>query len=158
VNPATLAAVMTPKRRETRALVAVLSALALAAAANGCEIIANFDTSLIPAEGGGDASYSLDGYSAADVGTSEDTGIGTGPDSGPQGDGAVDSSIAADSSQGTDGTIADSTAADTSVADSKASDTSVADTNAPDTNAPDTSAPDTSAPDTSVEDASDDGG
>jgi hypothetical protein len=153
VNPATLAAVMTPKRRQTRALVAVLSALALAAAANGCEIIANFDTSLIPAEGGGDASYSLDGYSAADVGTSEDTGIAPGPDSGAQGDGAVDSTAPVDSSQGTDAAIADSTAPDTSVADSTASDTSVADTSAPDTNAPDTS-----APDTSVEDASDDGG
>jgi hypothetical protein len=143
---------MTPKR-STRAVVAVLLALGLAAAANGCEIIANFDTSLIPAEGGADATYSLDGFGEPDGVTPEDTGSPPAADSGSGGDTSL-ADAGGDSSAADSSSADTSTAADTGTADSSRADTSTA----PDTGAADTGAADTGAPDTGVEDASDDAG
>ena len=143
---------MTP-RRQTRAIVAVLLALGLAAAANGCEIIANFDTSLIPAEGGSDASYLLDGFTEPDGVTPEDTGSLPVADSGPGGDTSL-------ADAGTDSTPPNEGHPDSGSVDTGTADTSVAETGPADTGAADTNAPDTSpnAPDTGVEDASDDAG
>ena len=72
---------------------AVGLALTLAAAANGCEIIANFDRSLIPSEGGVDAAFDANFDAAAPEDTGTDTSA-PGVDSGfdamvvkPAGDG-----------------------------------------------------------------------
>jgi hypothetical protein len=129
---------MTPKR-QIQAWTAVGLSLTLAAAANGCEIIANFDRSLIPSEGGVDAAFDANFDAAAP----EDAGI--------------DSTVPVDSSTGVDSGHSDS-GQDANVADSTATDTGAVDSNVADTNVADTNVADTNAPDTSVEDASDDGG
>jgi hypothetical protein len=137
---------MISKRRFPAPLVVV--ALVLAAAASGCEIIANFDRSLIPDEAGADAPYEATYPDGAALDTSIPiTEDGAAADTSIPTDGGADSSLSDSSSN--DGTVGDSTTADVIVADVITADSNVADSNAADTNVPDTSPP---------LDASDDGG
>jgi hypothetical protein len=102
---------MTSTRRSHATLAVVFALVAAGAATGGCEIIANFDRSLIPGPNDGAATY--DG-AFEDVGVPQaDTGA-PGPDgSKPGAEAGVDSST-------TDATSPD--AADTSVTDSAAPD------------------------------------
>jgi hypothetical protein len=165
------------KKTLFRALaLAVLTAMFVLA--GGCELLVDFDRSLIDAGGGGEGGVVGDatfdraaqpgdgsgGNEAAADTSVEETGADTsveetGADTstedadGGQAD-AADSSVAdsADAHDAADTSQADS--ADTSVADTSVADTSVADTSVADTSVADTSVADTSVADTSVADTS----
>jgi hypothetical protein len=111
-------------------------AVALAAAANGCEIIANFDRSLIPSEAGGDSGYEgVDGSEGDAVAPADASKDSTASDTGPGVDGGVDSSHQDSGSDASDSNVADTNVHDTNAPD-------VTDSNVPDNNVPDADAGD----------------
>jgi hypothetical protein len=130
--------------RPSRVFVSVALSLAVAGAATGCEILANFDRSKIPAEGGTEDAAA---YDAQYPEAAEDSGA-------PGVDGGQDATV---NDAGNDSTAPTDSPSDvTHAADS--GDANVTDSNVGDTSAPD--ATDATAPeDSSTEDAaSDDGG